>query len=78
VSGRYKLLDGGANWIKHRFLFALNNAEIYLSLRHVFDRKLISYFWSRREGLLSQVRYRIKRPRGVAGAAPQSSLVADP
>jgi UDP-MurNAc hydroxylase len=78
VSGRYKLLDGAGNWVKHRFLFALNNAEIYLSLRHVFDRKLISYFWSRREGLLSQVRYRIKRARGVAGAAPQPSLVADP
>jgi len=60
VSGRYKLRNGGPNWIKHRFLFALNNAEIYLSLRHVFDRKLISYFWSRREGLLSQVRYRIR------------------
>jgi hypothetical protein len=61
VSGRYRLLKGNSNWARHRVIFALNNAEIYLSPRYLLRRRFLAYFWTRRDGLLQQVLSRLRR-----------------
>lgn len=56
VSGRYRLLGGGRNWIGHRILFAMLNAGIGLSLRHLLSIGQLRFFLARRHDLLRQIR----------------------
>ena len=78
VSGRFRLLGNARNWMRHRTIFALNNAEIYLSARHLVKPKLLKYFWSRRKGIASQVAYRIRRMRKESSTNPASGVSAEP
>lgn len=60
VSARYTLVKNFPNWRKHRILFSLNNAELYLKPKSLFTRKNLSFFGKRLPGALNQLVYRIK------------------
>ena len=60
VSARYTLVKGFPNWRKHRILFSLNNAELYLRPRFLFTGKNVSFFWNRLPGAVNQFVYRFK------------------
>ena len=60
VSARYTLVRNFPNWRKHRILFSLNNAELYLKPRFLFTRKNLSFFWNRLPGAFNQFAYRFK------------------
>ncbi|HEX6123885.1 MAG TPA: MBL fold metallo-hydrolase [Pyrinomonadaceae bacterium] len=60
VSARYTLIKGFPNWRKHRILFSLNNAELYLRPRFLFTGKNLSFFWNRLPGAVNQFAYRFK------------------
>jgi UDP-MurNAc hydroxylase len=59
VSARYILHKNENNWKKHRVLFSMNNAEIYLSHR-LLTKSNFSWIIKRFPGLLSQILYRTK------------------
>lgn len=60
VSARYTLMKNFPNWRKHRILFSLNNAELYLRPKFLFTGKNISFFWNRLPGAVNQFAYRFK------------------
>jgi len=60
VSARYTLVKGFPNWRKHRILFSLNNAELYLRPRLLLTGKNLSFFWNRLPGAVNQFAYRFK------------------
>ena len=60
VSARYTLIKNFPNWRKHRILFSLNNAELYLKPRHLFTSKNFGFFRKRLPGAFNQLAYRIK------------------
>jgi UDP-MurNAc hydroxylase len=60
VSARYILHKNEDNWKKYRILFAMNNAEVYLS-RKFFNRSNSKWIFERFSGLLFQVIYQLKR-----------------
>lgn len=68
VSGRYRLHGGFRNWFRHRTLLAMLNAGLGLAPARLLSRRQLGFLWSRRKGLLSQLRYRIRR--AATGAKP--------
>jgi L-ascorbate metabolism protein UlaG (beta-lactamase superfamily) len=60
VSARYTLLKNFPNWQRHRILFSMNNAELYLKPRFLFTSKNLAFFRQRLPGALNQVAYRLK------------------
>lgn len=60
VSARYMLVKGLPNWRKHRILFSLNNAELYLKPKFLFTRRNLRFFWNRLPGAFNQLVYRFK------------------
>ena len=60
VSARYTLSKGFPNWQRHRILFSLNNAELYLKPRYLLTTKNLAFFWDRLPGALNQFMYRMK------------------
>ena len=70
VSGRFRMRANAGNWMRHRVLFALNNAQIYLKPKYLLQPAVLGYFWSRRKGLIGQVRHRLARMAKGANAKP--------
>jgi UDP-MurNAc hydroxylase len=70
VSGRFRMRANARNWMRHRVLFALNNAQIYLKPRYLLQPAVLGYFWSRRKGLVGQIRHRLARMAKGSNAAP--------
>jgi UDP-MurNAc hydroxylase len=60
VSARYALVKDFPNWRRHRVLFSMNNAELYLRPKFLFTPKNLSFFWNRLPGALNQFVYRLK------------------
>jgi hypothetical protein len=60
VSARLTLLKNFNSWRYHRVLFALNNAELYLTPRFLFTAHTLRYIRKRLAGFLSQVIHRLK------------------
>ena len=60
VSGRFRMLRNERNWMLHRSLLALYNAEIYLRPKYLFTRNNLRFFLQRRRGLLQQLMLRIE------------------
>lgn len=63
VSARLILKNNESNWRKHRVLFSMNNAEVYLRPRLLFTKKNLFWFKQRIPKGLSQLRYQVKRMR---------------
>lgn len=63
VSARTVLLKNFPNWRNHRIIFSLNNAELYLRPRHLFNASNIKFFRERSSGALNQFLYRLKLMR---------------
>lgn len=63
VSARYTLIKNFPNWRNHRILFSLNNAELYLSPKHFFTSKNLTFFAKRLPGAWNQLTYRLKLMR---------------
>jgi len=60
VSARYTLIKNFPNWRRHRILFSLNNAELYLKPRLFFTSKNLTFFRKRLPGAINQFAYRLK------------------
>ena len=60
VSARYTLIKNFPNWRKHRILFSLNNAELYLSPKFLFTSKNLAFVRQRLPGAWNQIAYRFK------------------
>lgn len=61
VSGRYRLLTSGHNWMLHRVFFAMSNAGVGLSFRKLLSTDQIAFFWQRRNDILRQVTHTLGR-----------------
>ena len=61
VTARYILLHDSLNWRLHRFLFSLDNAQIYLRLRYLLAPKTLNYFRSRSSGGFNLLTYVARR-----------------
>jgi hypothetical protein len=59
VSARLELLRNEQNWVRHRTLFAMRNAEIYLRPSLLLRPANLRHFVRRRRGLVSQVLSRV-------------------
>jgi hypothetical protein len=70
VSGRYEVLAGERNWLAHRLLFSMNNAELFLKPKLLF-RKENLYFLRRLRGGPAQFWMRVVDTLG-GGSAPSS------
>lgn len=64
VSGRFRVQHNAKNWRRHRILFSLNNAEVYLRPRHLVQGRTVAWLWQRRRGFSAQVAYQLRRMRG--------------
>jgi hypothetical protein len=60
VSARYTLFKNFSNWNRHRILFSLNNAEIYLQPRLLFRKSNLAWFSKRIPGAMNQLAYKYK------------------
>jgi UDP-MurNAc hydroxylase len=65
VSGRYRLTDERSfgNWRRHRILFAMDNAEVYLRPSRLFSRANLDYVRARHASLPRQLAYQLRRMR---------------
>lgn len=61
VSARSKVMANEKNWRWHRAVFSLNNAELGLKPKHLFQRSQISWLVKRAPGALHQLRTQIVR-----------------
>jgi UDP-MurNAc hydroxylase len=61
VSARFTLLNNPTNWKRHRILFSLNNAELYVKPKYFFTRSNLRWFKRRVRGSLNQFKYQKKR-----------------
>jgi len=61
VSGRYFIHRNHTNWRRHRILFAMDNAEIFLRPKYLFSRKNIRFLIERFPGAWNQMRYKLAR-----------------
>ncbi len=59
VSARCTLLANEGNWKRHRILFSLNNAEVFLRLRYFLSQRNLEFITSRMRGGASQLRRRL-------------------
>ncbi len=59
VSARHVVLHNAGNYRRHRILFALNNAEVWLKLHLLLKMKIFKWFLSRFNGLLFQIKSRL-------------------
>jgi hypothetical protein len=59
-SGWYTVVRRFRNWRRHRILFSLNNAEIYLRPKYLFMRKNLKFFRRRSSGALRQLVHRLE------------------
>lgn len=64
VSARVVLHKSDRNWLWHRVLFALDNAELYVSARHLLSRKNLRFAWSRARGGVGQALHHLRMIRG--------------
>lgn len=63
VSARMTLHRNFNNWFRHRVLFAMNNAEIYLSFRHFFTAGNFKFLMARSSVVFDQILYKVRRHR---------------
>jgi hypothetical protein len=63
VSARVVVHRGAANWLRHRILFSMNNAEVYLRPRYLFTRSNLRFARERWWTLLGQIGYKLRRHR---------------
>jgi hypothetical protein len=68
VSARFILHKNAKNWRRHRILFSMDNAELYLRPRLLFTAKNMRWFMERLPGGVNQLRYQLSR---MKPAAPQ-------
>lgn len=65
VSGRYRfashIKEVPRQWKFVRIISSLANADLFLGWRMVYDTKMIKWMWSRRKGLLGQIKQQFKR-----------------
>ena len=61
VSGRYRLLCDYGNWRRHRVVFAMENAEVYLKARYLLTRRMLGYVRDRFNGAAQQLSYALQR-----------------
>ena len=60
VSGRYFIKTNHETWRWYRILTSLNNAEVYLSIKYLFNQKNIKYFYDRSSNLIGQLKHKLK------------------
>jgi UDP-MurNAc hydroxylase len=63
VSARLTLHRNVPNWLRHRVLFSLYNAEVYLRARSLLDPKTVRWIYRRLPGAWSQIRHKLHRLR---------------
>jgi hypothetical protein len=63
VSARLSVRRGARNWLRHRILFAMNNAEVYLRPRYLFRASNLRFVRERSWSLISQLAYKLRRHR---------------
>lgn len=61
VSARYALTGPSAPWKWLRVVMALDNAELYLTPRHLLDGRAIRHLAARSRGAVGQLAYQVRR-----------------
>src|SRR3990167_7385045 len=61
VSARHQVMHNYNNYKRHRILFALNNAEVWLKVHLLFTIKNLKWITKRLNGLFRQLKYRTIR-----------------